>query len=97
MYLFSHDDFIRFRENQQSTGEGSFSGSTQYSKYHTWLNIIGGRQRGKGNSSTSIFYDVSGAKETISQRVAALIKEIEEMRKIQNEMQVELRSYRYKN
>ncbi|KAL0924511.1 hypothetical protein M5K25_005344 [Dendrobium thyrsiflorum] len=100
------DDFIRDRENQQSTGEGSSSGSTQYSEYHTWSNVVGGRQRGRvyglgsqdyayeGNSSTLTFYDVIVAEETIS---AALTKEIEEIRKVQNEMQAKLQSYRDEN
>ncbi|PKU73761.1 hypothetical protein MA16_Dca020760 [Dendrobium catenatum] len=49
------------------------------------------------DSSTSAFYDPSGAEETVSQRVAALTREIEEMRRVQNEMQAELQSYRVEN
>ncbi|KAH0449452.1 hypothetical protein IEQ34_020144 [Dendrobium chrysotoxum] len=91
------------------TGEGSSSGSTQYSEHHTWLDVVGGRQRGrvyglgsqgyayKKSSSTSAFYDASGAEEIVSQRVAALTREIEEMINVQNEMQAELRSYRDDN
>ncbi|KAH0462961.1 hypothetical protein IEQ34_007543 [Dendrobium chrysotoxum] len=33
-------------EGQTSTTEGSFSGSMQYSEYHTWSEAIGGRQKG---------------------------------------------------
>ncbi|KAH0464661.1 hypothetical protein IEQ34_007447 [Dendrobium chrysotoxum] len=71
-------------------------------EYKMFVNIVGGRQRGRvyglgsqgyaieGCSSTSAFYDPTGVEETVSQRVAALTKEIEEMRKVQNEMQAEL-------
>ncbi|KAI0524810.1 hypothetical protein KFK09_004196 [Dendrobium nobile] len=59
----------------------------------------------EGSSYTSAFHDPSGAEESVSERVAALTREIkemkrvqsreiEEMRKIQNEMQAELQSYR---
>ncbi|KAI0510831.1 hypothetical protein KFK09_011440 [Dendrobium nobile] len=89
-----------------STGEGSSSGSAHISEYHTWSEVVGGRQKGRvyglgaqgyaieGSSSTSAFHDVSGAEESVSERVAALTREIEEMRKVQNEMQAELQSYR---
>ncbi|KAI0502611.1 hypothetical protein KFK09_017566 [Dendrobium nobile] len=68
--------------------------------------VVGGRQKGKvyglgaqgyaieGSSSTSVFHDLSGAEESVSERVAVLTREIEEMRKVQNEMQAELQSYR---
>ncbi|KAI0498034.1 hypothetical protein KFK09_021275 [Dendrobium nobile] len=111
------DDFLRVRESRQSTGEGSSSGSAHTSEYHTWSEVVGGRQRGRvygmgsqafaieGSSYTSAFYDPSGAEESVSERVAALTREIEEMkrvqareieemRKAQNEMQAELQSYR---
>ncbi|KAI0512145.1 hypothetical protein KFK09_012781 [Dendrobium nobile] len=73
---------------------------------HTWSEVVGGRQKGRvyglgaqgyaieGSSSTSAFHDLSGAEESVSERVAALTREIEEMRKVQNEMQAELQSYR---
>ncbi|KAI0499759.1 hypothetical protein KFK09_017967 [Dendrobium nobile] len=116
----AHDDFVRARESRQSTGEGSSSGSAHISEYHTWLDVVGGRQRGRvygmgsqafaieGSSSTSAFHDPSGAEESVSERVTALTREveeirrvksreIEEMRKVQNEMQAELQSYRAKN
>ncbi|PKU60315.1 hypothetical protein MA16_Dca026062 [Dendrobium catenatum] len=109
MALFLQDDFVRARESRQSTVEGSSSGSAHTSKYHTWSDVVGGRHRGRiyglgsqgyayeGCSSTSTFYDPSGAEETVSQRVAALTREIEEMRRVQNEMQAELQSYRIEN
>ncbi|KAI0499506.1 hypothetical protein KFK09_017710 [Dendrobium nobile] len=113
----AHDDFVRARESRQSTGEGSSSGSAHISEYQTWSEVVGGRQRGRvygmgsqafaieGSSYTSAFHDPSGAEESVSERVAALTREIEEMkivqsreikemRKIQNEMQAELQSYR---
>ncbi|KAI0497236.1 hypothetical protein KFK09_020459 [Dendrobium nobile] len=43
----AHDDFIRTRESRQSTGEGSSSGSSQISEYHTWPDVVGGKQRGR--------------------------------------------------
>ncbi|KAI0504023.1 hypothetical protein KFK09_014970 [Dendrobium nobile] len=102
----AHDDFVRARDSRQSTGEGSSSGSAHISEYHTWSEVVDGRQKGRvyglgaqgyaieGSSSTSAFHDLSGAEESISERVAALTREIEEMRKVQNEMQAELQSYR---
>ncbi|KAI0494048.1 hypothetical protein KFK09_024179 [Dendrobium nobile] len=113
----AHDDFLRARESRQSTGEGSSSGSVHTSEYQTWSEVVGGRQRGRvygigsqafaieGSSYTSAFHDPSGAEESVSERVAALTREIEEMkrvqareieemRKAQNEMQAELQSYR---
>ncbi|XP_020676575.2 uncharacterized protein LOC110095388 [Dendrobium catenatum] len=39
------DDFVRARESRQSLGEGSSSGSAHTSEYHTWLDVVGGRQR----------------------------------------------------
>ncbi|KAI0502377.1 hypothetical protein KFK09_017326 [Dendrobium nobile] len=113
----AHDDFLRARESRQSTGEGSSSGSAHTSEYQTWSEVVGGRQRGRvygmgsqtfaieGSSYTSVFHDPSGAEESVSERVAALTREIEEMkrvqareieemRKAQNEMQAELQSYR---
>ncbi|PKU73909.1 hypothetical protein MA16_Dca021221 [Dendrobium catenatum] len=62
----------------------------------------------EGSSSTSAFHNPSGAEETVNERVAALTREIEEMRriqsreiekmrKVQNEMQAELQSYRVEN
>ncbi|PKU74077.1 hypothetical protein MA16_Dca019796 [Dendrobium catenatum] len=62
----------------------------------------------EGSSYTSAFHDPSGAEESISERVAALTREIEEMRrvqsreieemrKVQNKMQAELQSYRVEN
>ncbi|KAI0530949.1 hypothetical protein KFK09_000498 [Dendrobium nobile] len=92
-----------------STGEGSSSGSTYIFEYHTWSEVVGGRQRGRvygmgsqafaieGSSSTSAFHDPSGAEESVSEMVAALTREIEEMRRVQNEMQAELKSYRAEN
>ncbi|PKU68282.1 hypothetical protein MA16_Dca008763 [Dendrobium catenatum] len=110
MALLSQDDFVRARKSCHSTGEGSSSGSAHPSEYHTWSDVVGGRQRGRiyglgsqgyayeGNSSTSAFYDLStGVEETVSQRVAALTGEIEEIRRVQNEMQAELQSYRVEN
>ncbi|KAI0493791.1 hypothetical protein KFK09_023916 [Dendrobium nobile] len=112
-----NDDFLRARESRQSTGEGSSSGSAHTSEYQTWSEVVGGRQRGRvysmgsqafaieGSSYTSAFHNPSGAEESVSERVAALTREIEEMkrvqareieemRKAQNEMQAELQSYR---
>ncbi|XP_028548797.1 uncharacterized protein LOC110106413 isoform X2 [Dendrobium catenatum] len=100
------DDFLRVRESRQSTGEGSSSGSAHTSEYQTWSEVVGGRQRGRvygmgsqafaieGSSYTSAFHDPSGAEESVSERVAALTREIEEMKRAQNEMQAELQSYR---
>ncbi|PKU62288.1 hypothetical protein MA16_Dca025347 [Dendrobium catenatum] len=62
----------------------------------------------EGSSYTSTFHDPSGAEEYVSERVAALTREIEEMRRVQsreieemrivqNEMQAELQSYRVEN
>ncbi|KAI0516653.1 hypothetical protein KFK09_009330 [Dendrobium nobile] len=113
----THDDFVRVRESRQSTGEGSSSRSAHISEYQTWSEVVGGRQRGRvygmgsqafaieGSSYTSAFHDPSGAEESVSERIAALTREIEEMkrvqsreieemRKVQNEMQAELQSYR---
>ncbi|XP_028549683.1 uncharacterized protein LOC114579398 [Dendrobium catenatum] len=113
----AHDDFVRVRESRQSTGEGSSSGSAHISEYQTWSEVVGGRQRGRvygmgsqtfaieGSTYTSTFHDLSGAEESVSERVAALTREIEEMkrvqsreieemRKVQNEIQAELQSYR---
>ncbi|XP_020678922.1 uncharacterized protein LOC110097050 isoform X2 [Dendrobium catenatum] len=102
----AHDDFLRVRESRQSTGEGSSSGSAHTSEYQTWSEVVGGRQRGRvygmgsqafaieGSSYTSAFHDPSGAEESVSERVAALTREIEEMKRVQNEMQAELQSYR---
>ncbi|KAL0920409.1 hypothetical protein M5K25_009545 [Dendrobium thyrsiflorum] len=39
-----------------------------------------------GGTSTSTFYGASGAKETVSQRVTALTKEIKDMRQIHTEI-----------
>ncbi|XP_020695613.1 uncharacterized protein LOC110109062 [Dendrobium catenatum] len=72
----AHDDFVRARESHQSTGEGSSSGSAHTFEYHTWSDVVDGRQRGQiyglglqgyayeSSSSTSAFYDPSGAEET---------------------------------
>ncbi|PKU67363.1 hypothetical protein MA16_Dca016421 [Dendrobium catenatum] len=62
----------------------------------------------EGSSYTSAFHDPSGAEESVSKRVAALTREIEEMRrvqsreieemrKVQNEILAELQSYRVEN
>ncbi|KAI0519860.1 hypothetical protein KFK09_007321 [Dendrobium nobile] len=72
------DDFLRVRESRQSTGEGSSSGSAHTSEYHTWSEVVGGRQRGRvygmgsqafaieGSSYTSAFHDPSGAEESVN-------------------------------
>ncbi|PKU71835.1 hypothetical protein MA16_Dca008365 [Dendrobium catenatum] len=62
----------------------------------------------EGSSYNSAFHDSNGAEESVSERVAALTREIEdmrrvqsreieEMRKVQNEIQAELQSYRVEN
>ncbi|KAI0530795.1 hypothetical protein KFK09_000343 [Dendrobium nobile] len=43
----AHDDFVRARDSRQSTGEGSSSGSAHISEYHTWSEVVGGRQKGR--------------------------------------------------
>ncbi|KAI0496376.1 hypothetical protein KFK09_022692 [Dendrobium nobile] len=91
----AHDDFVRARESRQSTSKGSSYGSAHIFEYQIC-------------SYTSAFHDPSGTEESVSEKVAALTREIEEMRrvqsieieemrKVQNEMQAELQSYRVEN
>ncbi|KAH0452343.1 hypothetical protein IEQ34_019642 [Dendrobium chrysotoxum] len=79
----------RIRESQTAAGEGSSGGSTEYSDYRTWSQVVGGMQHGRvyglgsqahayeGQISGGSNFSVSSQKSLYSQQIAALSSELE--------------------
>ncbi|KAH0469059.1 hypothetical protein IEQ34_002291 [Dendrobium chrysotoxum] len=83
------EEYTWLRESQAAAGEGSSAGSTEYSDYHTWSQVVGGMQHDRvyglgsqaytyeGQTSSGSNFSSSTQESLYIQQIAALTVELE--------------------
>ncbi|KAL0925108.1 hypothetical protein M5K25_003416 [Dendrobium thyrsiflorum] len=96
------EEYTRLRESQPATGEGSSTGSAEYSEYRIWSQAVEGMQHRRvyglssqahvyeGQSSTGSSFASSSLDSSYGQQIAALIAELEQVRKAQSDWQLQM-------
>ncbi|KAH0449745.1 hypothetical protein IEQ34_020437 [Dendrobium chrysotoxum] len=95
-------EYTRIRESQTAVGEGSSGGSTEYSDYRTWSQVVGGMQHGRvyglgsqayayeGQTSSGCNFSYSTQESLYTQQITALTAELEHVRKAQADWQMQM-------
>ncbi|KAH0465047.1 hypothetical protein IEQ34_005150 [Dendrobium chrysotoxum] len=86
----AYEEYTWLQESQAAAGEGSSTGSTDYSDYRTWSQAVGGMQHGRvyglgsqayayeGQTSSGDNFSSSTQESSYTQQIAALTTELEQ-------------------